>query len=367
MIESVAFVRLDRQYQRYKDEIDAAMLSVAASGQYVMGPVVEEFEKGLAKICGTRFAVALANGTDALVLAMLALDIGNGDEVITSPNSFIASAGSIVQVGARPVFVDIREDHNIDSTAIAEKITRRTKAIMAVHLTGRPAAMEQIRQIADNHGIYVIEDAAQAIGATLNGRAVGSFGDFGCFSLHPLKNIFVMGDAGFLTCSCPHLYQRIRRLQNHGLINRDTAACWGMNSRLDSIHCAVGLVKLKYFESITKRFRDVAKRYQDGLSDVVRVPLDRDGEQAVYHNFVIDCERRDDLMEYMAANGVETKIHYPLLLHTQPAARSLDYKLGDFPVAEKMNARQLSLPIYPEIREDETEHVISCVRSFYGM
>ena len=365
MNKLIPFVDLSRQYKKYKLEIDDAISEVAVSGTYVMGPQVAKFEQELADLCGTKYAVAVGNGTDALIMALKTLGIGPGDEVITAPNSFVASAGAIAAVGADCVFVDVDEDHNIDANKIKGSITGKTKAILPVHLTGRPAAMAEIMEIAKTYRLYVIEDAAQAIGAELNGKRVGSLGHIGCFSLHPLKNIFVMGDGGFLTVSCPKVYQDLKQLQNHGLIDRDTAAAWGINSRLDTLHCAVGLVKLRHFTEITERYIEIANMYTVGLRDLVRVPVNKNGEKAVYHNYVIDCDNRDGLMSHLAAQNIETKIHYPVLLHLQPAARGMPYNSGDFPMAENLNKRQLSLPIFPELTDAEIDRVIKEIREFY--
>ncbi len=366
MISSVPFVQLQRQYERFKEEIDEAILRVAASGQYIMGPEVEQFEAEFAKICGTKFAIAMGNGTDALVLALKALGIGQGDEVITAVNSFVATAGAIHACGATPVFADVGEDYNILPESLERMISPATRAIIPVHLTGRLANMDAVNQIADHYDLLVIEDAAQAIGAEKNGMRAGSFGAIGCFSLHPLKNVFIMGDGGVVTTGCPYIYKKIKRLQNHGLINRDLAAHWGENSRLDAIHGAVGLVKLAHFREITKRFRDLAERYRHGLRAVVGVPKDRDNERSVYHNFVIDCDNRDELAKYLSTHGVETKIHYPILLHKQPAARTLGIRAVEFPNAERLVKRQLSLPIYPELTNDEADYVIGKINLFYS-
>lgn len=362
---AVPFVALDRQYSRYKEELDVAFGRVASSGMYVLGPDVEAFEGELAKICDVPHVLTLANGTDALILALRVLGVGEGDEVITAPNSFIASAGAIVAVGATPVFADIREDHNIDPAAVERCITEKTKAIMPVHLTGRPAAMDEINVIAKANGLFVVEDAAQAIGARYKGRAVGSLGDVGCFSLHPLKNLFVMGDGGFLTVKDTVLFEKLKILRNHGLLDRNTCSQWAINSRLDSLHAAMGLVKVKHFEAITKRFRAIAERYRNSLKDVLEVPSDTEDEFAVYHNFVVCTDRRDELMAHLKLNDIGCAVHYPIPLHLQPAANELGYKKGDFPVTERQNTRQLSLPIFPELTELEIDAVIAAIRDFF--
>lgn len=361
MRDNVPFVSLERQYLKYKAEIDEAFSRVASSGAYIFGEEVEAFEKDLAEICGVPYVLTVANGTDASILAMKALGIGKGDEVITAPNSFIASASSIIAVGATPVFADVCEDHNIDPEAVKAAITDKTKAIVPVHLTGRPAKMGELMSL----GLPIVEDAAQAIGALYKGQPVGSFGEFGCFSLHPLKNLFVMGDGGFISMKSEEHYERLKHLRNHGLINRNECVTWSMNSRLDAVHAAIGRVKTRHFDKITARFRAVADRYRESLRDVVHVPEDTADQKAVYHNFVILTEKRDELQQYLQSKGIGCAIHYPVLLHLQEAAKDIGYKLGDFPVAEMLNKKQLSLPIYPEITNEEIDTVISRIKEFY--
>lgn len=365
MIPRIPFVDLRRQYVAYKGEIDTAIAGVVESGSYVGGDAVSQFEAQLANLCGVRNVVTVANGTDAIALALQSLGIGPGDEVITAPNSFIASAGAINEVGATCRFADVDQNLNINPAAVKRQITGKTKAILAVHLTGRPAAMDILKDIADKHDLFLVEDAAQAIGGSLNGVQVGALGDIGCFSLHPLKNIFVMGDGGFITVNCPHLYKKLNRLKNHGLYDRNNTAMWGRNSRLDAIHCAVGLVKLQHFGEITARFIEIANRYMDGLEGLVDLPRAQPNMVVVYHNFVIQTDRRDELMSWLESKGIETKIHYPTLLHLQPAARTLGYTYGDFPVAENIVNKQLSLPIYPEIQDSEVDDIIFAIRSFF--
>lgn len=365
MSNGVPFVALDRQYIAYKSEIDAAFERIASSGAYVMGEDVTLFEQELADLCDVPYAIAVANGTDALILSMKALGIGEGDEVITAPNSFIASAGAIIAVGATPRFCDISLDHNIDPNKLKAVITSKTKAIMPIHLTGRPAQMDEINTIAKEHGLYVIEDAAQAIGAKYKGKPVGSLGDIGCFSLHPLKNLFVMGDGGFLTLSDPKIYEKIKHLQNHGLINRNECTHWGINSRLDTLHAAIGRIKLKHITILTDRFREIAAQYSTGLKDIVDTPTDTKDEYAVYHNFVIGTDRRDELQEFLKSKNIGFAIHYPVPLHLQPVAKDLGYKEGDFPVTEMLNKRQLSLPIFPELTNEEINCVINAIHEFY--
>ena len=362
----IPFVDLPNRVRDYEDELTEAFLNVLHAGAYVMGPEVEAFETELAKICGVKHVLGVGNGTDAIVLALRALDIGPGDEVITAPNSFIASAGAVQMAGAAIRFADVGEDYNIDPDRIRAAITPRTKAILPVHLTGRPAQMDAILDIARAHDLAVIEDAAQAIGAKHHGRPVGSLGDVACFSLHPLKNLHVFGDGGFVTTDDPDLHQRMARLRNHGLVDRDTCAEWGQNSRLDTLQAALGLVQLKRLDAWTERYRAIATQYRDGLRDVVQVPEDKPHEFSVYHNFVVLAAQREALMAHLQERGIDTKIHYPLPLHRQPAADALGLPEGSFPVVEAQAKTMLSLPIYPELTDVDVDQVVAAVRDFYA-
>ncbi len=365
-IKSVPFVDLSRQVVGLEQELADKFLSIAKSGQFVLGEELKQFEHDIADFCQTKYALGVANGTDALILALRALDITTGDEVITSPNSFIATAGAIDAVSANIKFVDVSENLNIDPTKIEAAITAKTKAIIAVHLTGRPAPMLQINAIAKKHGLYVIEDAAQAIGAKLDGKSVGSLGDIAAFSLHPLKNLNVFGDGGFITTNNETCYKKMAMDRNHGLVNRDTSLRWGLNSRLDEIQASIANIKLKKLNDWTQEFRNIASLYRSGLADVVTVPVDKDDEFAVYHNFVIYAARRDELIAFLESKyAIQTKIHYPVLLHLQPAAECLGYKKGDFPVAEHLAEKMMSLPIYPGLTKPEIDYVIRAINEFY--
>jgi len=341
------------------------MANVLNNGQYVLGPGVREFEEKFAEYCGTRYAVGVGNGTDTIILALKALGIGPGDEVITAPNSFLASASAIALTGATPVFVDVRDDFNVNPNLLKTAITQRTKAILSVHLTGRPGDMHPILAIAKRHGLAVIEDAAQAIGARYYGQRVGSFGIAGCFSFHPLKNLNACGDGGIITTNEEEIYCHLLKARNHGLRNRDECEFWSINSRLDTLQAAILNVKLKYLDKWTEARRANAKFYREHLADIVEVPQEQPYEYAVYHTFIIQAAHRDELQTYLKERGVETKIHYPIPIHLQEAARSLGYGKRDFPVAERHAGRILSLPIYPELSHEQIEHVVISVRSFY--
>jgi dTDP-4-amino-4,6-dideoxygalactose transaminase len=360
----VPFVSLDRQYREIRDELVAAFDRVGSSGMYIMGPELERFESEAAAFCGTRYALGVADGSAALFLSLKALGIGPGDEVITCPNSFIASAWVIVAAGAKPVFADAAEDYNIDPAAVAAAITPRTRAIIPVHLTGRPAAMDEINALTSKHGIAVVEDAAQAIGARYKGKRVGSLGSVGGFSLHPLKNLGIYGDGGLIATNDTGIRDRIAMLRNHGLRNRDECEVWGYNSRLDPLQAAFASIKLKRLDGWNARCREVARRYREGLQDFVWVPRDQPSEEPVYHNFIIQLHRRDAMIEHLSKRGIGSRIHYPIPIHLQDCARGLGYKQGEFPVAERQASRILSLPIYPELSDAEISYVIEAVRGF---
>lgn len=365
MAMQVPFVSLDRQYQALRSELMAEFDRVGQSGMYIMGDTLERFEKEVAAFCGTRYALGVANGSDALFLALKALGIGAGDEVITCPNSFIATTWTIAAVGAKPVFIDARDDYNIDTDQLEQAVTPRTRAIMPVHLTGRPAEMDAINAVAARHGLSVIEDAAQAIGASYKGKRVGALGTVAGFSLHPLKNLGVYGDGGVITTDRSDIYEKIVKLRNHGLKNRDECEFWGYNSRLDTMQAGFASIKLKHLDAWNKRCREIAGIYRAGLRKHVWVPEDREYEEPVYHNFVIQTDRRDALMSHLADRGVGTRIHYPVPIHLQEAARDLGHKAGDFPVTERHVKTMMSLPIYPELRDEEVRYVIEIVAEFF--
>jgi dTDP-4-amino-4,6-dideoxygalactose transaminase len=363
--KNIPFVDLTRQFRGIESELTQAFLDIGRSGIYIMGEKLESFECKAAKFCGVKYAIGVADGSEALLLILKSLGIGPGDEVITATNSFIASAGAIVGAGAKPVLVDVTEDFNIDPHKIEAVITPCTKAIMPVHLTGRTAAMDEINSIAERYGLKVVEDAAQAIGATYRGRRAGSLGDAAGFSLHPLKNLGGYGDGGLITTNDSTLDAKLRLLRNHGLRNRDECEIWGYNSRLDALQAAFLEIKLAKLDAWNRRCREIASTYREGLSSYVQVPVDQSWEECVYHNFVIRTEQRDELMAYLNKKGVDTRIHYPIPIHLQDAACGLGYQQGDFPNAERYALTMISLPIYPELTDDEVCHVITVTKSFF--
>jgi len=363
----VPYVDLVAHDAAIRAELLAAVERVLAHGGFVLGAEVERFEARFAELCGTRCAVGVANGTAALTLTLRALGIGPGDEVITAPNSFLASVSAIVLAGARPVLADVRADLNIDPRAIEAAITPRTRAIVPVHLTGRPADVDAIGEIAARHGLAVVEDAAQAVGAEHRGRRVGGLGTAGCFSLHPLKNLAAAGDGGVITTDDDALAARLRQARNHGLCDRDTCEFFSPNERLDAIQAAMLCVKLEHLDAWTAARRAHAYAYQRGLGALsqLSLPSEAPHERCVWHTFVIEAERRDALREHLDARGVETKIHYPIPIHLQPAAAGLGYRRGSFPVTERLAARVVSLPVHPSLSADDIERVVDGVGEFY--
>jgi len=363
----VPYVDLAIQDDALRARLLEAVEGSLLSGQYILGGEVERFEQRFAELCGVRHAIGVANGTDAIVLILKGLGIGAGDEVITAPNSFLASASAVFLAGATPRFADVQEgSYNLDPQRVEEAITPKTKAILAVHLTGNPADMAALSEIAERHDIYLLEDAAQAVGAKSGGKPVGSLGKAAAFSLHPLKNLAAAGDGGVITTDDDELAEWLRVARNHGLENRDTCRFWSVNSRLDTLHAAMLNVKLDYLPQGTDRRREIALRYRDLLSGIVGLPEVRTSDVAVYHTFVIRAERRDELQNYLAEKGIDTKVHYPIPIHLQPSAKELGYKPGDFPVTDSLTDKILSLPVYPELTDEQVERVASEIRRFYG-
>jgi dTDP-4-amino-4,6-dideoxygalactose transaminase len=357
--------------KQFKDEVLwASLKGQFETCQFIMGPEVEKFESNFARLCHTVYALGVNSGTDALFLALKALDIGLGDEVITVPNSFVATVGAIIAAGAIPVFVDVRPDYNINVELIEPAITDRTKAILPVHLTGNPADMIKIMEIAKRHNLYAIEDAAQAVTASINGQPVGSFGDIGCFSFHPLKNLNVCGDGGVLTTSSKGIYEKVRMLRNHGLKNRDEIEFFGYNSRLDTIQALVANHVLENLQSITDKRIKNAKLYDDELKEIydfVTLPPRKENVKQVFHTYVIQVSNRTGLIRYLDEHGVETKIHYPIPLHLQKPCQKLGYKKGDFPVCENQAERILSLPIHQHLTEEQIYYVADLIKKFYRL
>jgi dTDP-4-amino-4,6-dideoxygalactose transaminase len=371
--DSLAFPFLDLglQYAALRNEIAAAVLNVMEHHQFILGPDVKVFETSIAALLQTKFCLGCASGSDALLLALLSLGVGPGDEVITTPFTFVATAGAVCQTGATPVFVDVQPDtFNIDPKLVSLAITDRTRAIIPVHLFGLPADLDPILAAARARGIAVIEDAAQAIGAQYKAKPVASLGTIGCLSFFPSKNLGGAGDGGLVATQDPALAERIRLLRVHGSRKKYHSEILGVNSRLDSIQAAILQVKLSHLNDWNQRRRDAAARYralfdQEGLSRVVTLPSERPDCVHVYNQFVIRCRERDDLRTFMRARGIPTEVYYPVPLHLQPAFEYLHYAAGQLPVSETLSQEVLALPIFPELGADRQQAVVNAIAAFY--
>jgi dTDP-4-amino-4,6-dideoxygalactose transaminase len=365
----VPLLDLKAQYLQIKDEIDVAIDNVLNHCRFIMGPEVAELEKKLADYCNSRYAVGVASGTDALLLSLRACGVGAGDEVLTTGFSFFATAGVIARLGAIPVFCDIDEKtFNINPALVEAKITSKTKAIMPVHLYGQVAEMDPIMEIAKSHNLPVVEDAAQAIGAKYHGRAAGSFGDAAGFSFFPTKNLGAYGDGGFAATSSEQLDDKLRKLRVHGAKPKYYHSIVGYNSRLDTMQAAVLLVKLKYLNSWHEKRREKARIYNEGFKDLaeVQIPFAHDYNYHIYHQYTLIVEDRKKLHNHLKEKEIGFETYYPLPLHLQECFKDLGYKKGDLPVSEKLADKVISLPVYPEMGEDQQAYVIETVRKFYS-
>lgn len=362
--EAIPILNLTRQYRALKAEIDAAVLGVLESGTYINGPNVAALEEEIAELAATKYAVALNSGTDALHLALRALDLGPGDEVVTTPFTFVATSEAIGAVGARPVFVDIDPaTFNIDPRRIEAAITPRTRAILPVHLYGLMAPMDEISAIARRHSLAIVEDCAQAIGASWRGRQAGSVGNAGCFSFFPSKNLGAYGDGGMLVTDDAELAARVRRLRAHGASVKYHHEELGVNSRLDEIQAAILRVKRRHLHAFAARRCAVAARYDAGLTGAFGMTLPTVPEPAIhaFHQYTIRARQRAVLADGLAARGVQTMIYYPVPLHLQRVHAGLGYGPGDFPEAERAAHEVLSLPMFPELRAGESARVIDAL------
>ena len=362
----VPYVNIGAQYAEERDELLPIIDKVLREGQYVAGEAIERLEAELAAFVGVKHVITLNSGTDALQLSLAALGIGPGDEVITPPNSFVASTAVIVNLRAKPVFVDVLPDQNIDPQQVEAGITPRTKAIMPVHLTGRMARMDEIMAIAERHKLAVVEDSAQAIGSKYRGRASGSYGHAGCFSTHPLKNFNAAGDGGFVSTNDAEVAAKVRAARNHGLIDRNTVTRFASVSRMDTLQAAILRYRLTRLPQITERRRANASLYGKFLeTKAVFAPPETAAEYNTYHTYVIQSDRRDELQAYLAQRGIGTAIHYPVPIHLQPAARELGYRKGQFPAVERQAQRILTLPVNQSLSEDDVRYVASHVNQFF--
>lgn len=363
---NIPLLDLKGQYYAIKDEVDAAIKGVLENGQFILGPQVKALEHDIASYVGLPYAIGVGNGTDALVIALRACGIGPGDEVITSPFTFFASAESISAVGAKPVFVDIDPDtFNIDASKIEQTITPRTRAIIPVHLFGQTADMDAIMDIARKYDLMVIEDACQAMGAEYKGRKAGSFGHAACFSFFPTKNLGTYGDGGMIVTNDADVDKKARMLRAHGSTKKYYHEMIGYNSRLDELHAAILNVKFKYLDRWNDMRRHNAEIYDELLKDTgVTVPYAAPYAKHIYHQYVVQCDDRDGLAAALKAKGVATGVYYPLPLHLQNAYKDLGYKRGDMLYAEAACDRVLALPMYPELERHQIEHVADAIREF---
>lgn len=365
----IPILDLKVQYVAIKDEITRAINKVCESQAFALGPAVAEFEQNVAEYCKSKHAIGVSSGTDALLVSLMAMGVKPGDEVITTPFSFFATAGCIVRLGARPVFVDVDPDsYNIDPAGIGKKINEKTRAIIPVHLFGQLARMEDITEIAKEHNLAVIEDAAQAIGASRDGTLAGNFGDCGCFSFYPTKNLGGFGDGGLVITNSDSLADDIRTLRDHGQKPRYFYKVIGGNFRLDGIQGAVLNVKLKYLDDWNEKRRRNAALYDSLFAgSSVGTPKIDSGNVSIYHQYTITVSGRDELQKYLADNDIGSAVFYPKPLHLQDCFEQLGYKEGDMPVAERLCKEVLSLPVYPELSRDEIEYVAGTVLKFYGV
>lgn len=368
----VPYAYLTKQFARpaaYLQRIEA----VARRGEFTLGKEVAQLEEKVASVLGVKHAIGVGNGTDALYLTLKALGIGAGDEVITAPNSFVATAAAIALTGARPVFADVRDDYTIDPVKVEPTITRRTKAMIPVHLTGQPCDMYPLLALAKKHRIHIVEDCAQAFLSSYDGKRMGTFGTAGAFSFHPLKILHVWGDGGMITTSDATLAARLKLWRNHGLKTRNDVAFFAANSRLDTVHAAVALALLPHMPMAVKKRQAVARLYDQlltPLENYVHIPDRNLCKAPVVHtftNYVIMAKHRDSLITYLAKHGIEAVVQYPVPIHLQEAARYLGYKKGDFPVCERQANEIVTLPCNQYMTMREVRFVCKEIRSFYSM
>jgi len=364
---NVPFVDLKAQYQSLKGEIDAAIQSVINKTAFVGGPYVQEFEIAFAEKYGVKHCISCANGTDAIYITLKALGIGPGDEVITVANSWISTSETITQAGAKPVFVDIDPDYyHIDVQQIEDKISSKTKAVIPVHLFGQPASIDEIKAICEKHGLFLIEDCAQAHLAKYKSQKVGTFGIAGTFSFYPGKNLGAYGDAGAIITDDADLAERVRMFANHGSLRKHQHDIEGINSRLDGIQAAILSVKLKYIDKWNLARNKNALVYNRLLSgiDQIRTPKIRENSFHIFHLYVIRSEKRDQLADFLTSKGIGTGIHYPTALPFMRAYGHLNHKPSDFPIAYKIQDEILSLPMFPELNDEQINHVVSSIKDF---
>jgi len=362
----IPYVNLNLQWRKEKRDLIKIIDQTLANDDWVGGKNIDKFEKNISKLCNTKYAASLNSGTDALTLGLYLLGVRRGDEVITTPNSFVASTAVVVHLGAKPVFVDVLEDQNMNPDLLEKAITKKTKAIMPVHLTGRVSEMFEIIEIANKYNIPVIEDAAQSIGSLYNNKPSGSLGAIGCFSAHPLKNLNAIGDAGYLTTNNKEIYRKVIELRNHGMADRNKIKRFGYVSRMDNLQAAVLNYRLKNLKKVITNRRKNVELYNKHLDPQnVFIPQEKKYQFNSYHTFVIQVDKRDQLKRYLQKNNIVTAIHYPIPIHLQPAAHFLGYKKGSFKSAEKQAKRILTLPINQFLKEKEIKKISDKINYFY--
>ena len=363
----VPYAFLDRQFEDPEPYLDE-MRAIIAQGAFTLGEAVAQFERQFAEYCGAPFGIGVASGTDALMLALQAVGVGHGDEVITVSATFIATVGAIASVGARPVFVDVDDGIVMDANKVEAAITPRTRAILPVHWTGNMADMPRLREIAERHGLPIVEDACHAIGARLNGGAAGSIGDIACFSFHPVKHINAWGDGGILVTRSAALDASVRIARNYGLVDRDEAEIFARNSRLHALQVPVLRRQLEEFETVVARRNEIAARYDDAflaLEGRVRLPRRRPEVRHTFVIYVIMTVQRDAMLAHLRANGVDARIHYPIPMHLTRAGRKMGHEEGDLPVSEAYARETITLPAHQYLTDEQVEHTIAAVRSFF--
>jgi len=361
----IPYVNLSLQWKKEKKDLLNLIDKALENEQWVGGKNIDLFEKKIAKFCNTKYAVALNSGTDALTLSLYLLGVRRGDEVITVPNSFIASTAVIIHLGAKPVFVDVLADQNMDPTKLERAITKKTKAIMPVHLTGRISEMNEINKIAKKYNLPVIEDAAQSIGSKYHDKPCGSLGDIGCFSAHPLKNLNAMGDSGYLTTNNKMVFEKAIELRSHGMVNRNKVKNFGYVSRMDNLQACVLNYRLSNLKDVIKKRRENYKIYCNYLNkEKIFIPDEKNYQFNSYHTFVIQVKKRNQLKKFLEENGISTAIHYPIPIHMQPAAKFLKYNIGDFKNTEKQAKEILTLPINQFLKKNEIKFISDKINFF---
>ncbi|MEY2819494.1 MAG: hypothetical protein RL275_2957 [Chloroflexota bacterium] len=362
----ISLVDLTAQYHSIKKEIDTAVLATLESGYFILGPQVVKFEESIAAYLGVQHAIGLASGTDALVIALRALNIGEGDEVIIPAYTFFATAGTVMSVGAKPVIADVDpQSYQIDVSKIEVAITSKTKAIIPVHLYGHPAEMGPILEIARKHGLKVIEDNAQGFGAEYLGKKTGSFGDIACLSFFPTKNLGAYGDGGAVATNDPALAERMRMLRTHGWKKKYYSEEVGYNSRLDALQAAILQAKFPHLDSWNEKRRELSKRYTEHLAPLgIVTPVEREWAKHVYHLYIIRSEKRDELQAFLKQKGIASEVYYPIPPHLSVPCKKFGYKEGDFPHAEKAAKETLALPLYPELTLAQQDEVIATIKEF---